>query len=322
MHLADRCFPALSTEPRFVEALLIPFYEHGVPIGTVWIVSHTDDRKFDKEDERIVSELGKFASAGWQLLRSSDLLEARVRERTAELMHANAALEAELRERRAAEEQIKRLLMQMVTIQEDERRRIARDIHDQLGQQMTALRMQIEALRLRANAQPALADPIGMASQLSEELDQSIDFLTWQLRPADLDRLGFADALANLVSSWSQRFRIGVDCDAVATAGLQLALDVETNLYRVAQEALHNIHKHAGASRVKVGFGHRDGAAVLVIEDDGRGFDPAGVTRGVRNRSLGLVSMRERAALAGGELQIESTAGRGTTVRVRVPVPS
>jgi signal transduction histidine kinase len=79
MYLADRCFPALLAEPRFVEALLIPFHENGKPIGTVWVVSHTDDRKFDQEDERIVRELSQFASAGWQLLRASEALAERNR---------------------------------------------------------------------------------------------------------------------------------------------------------------------------------------------------------------------------------------------------
>jgi signal transduction histidine kinase len=76
MHLADRCFPALAADPRFVEALLIPFHDHGTPIGTVWIVSHTFGRKFDKEDERIVRELSEFASAGWQLWKSSEAVSA------------------------------------------------------------------------------------------------------------------------------------------------------------------------------------------------------------------------------------------------------
>ena len=77
MHLADRCFPALLAEPRFVEALLIPFHVNGKPIGTVWVVSHTADRKFDQEDERIVRELSQFASAGWQLLQMSEALSER-----------------------------------------------------------------------------------------------------------------------------------------------------------------------------------------------------------------------------------------------------
>ena len=81
MHLADRCFPALLAEPRFVEALLIPFHVNGKPVGTVWIVSHTEDRKFDQEDERLVRELSLFASAGWQLLQTSEALDGTQRQK-------------------------------------------------------------------------------------------------------------------------------------------------------------------------------------------------------------------------------------------------
>ena len=123
-----------------------------------------------KRAERVVREREE------QLREAHDELESRVRERTEELALSNTALEAELRERRAAEEQIKVLFKQLVSIQEDERRRIARDIHDQLGQQMTALRLQLEALLSRTGeTPPALAGGVGKAQQLAQELDQSID---------------------------------------------------------------------------------------------------------------------------------------------------
>ena len=254
-----------------------------------------------------------------RLRRAHDELEARVTERTAELARSNAALGAELIERRAAEQQINALLRQLVTIQEEERRRIARDIHDHLGQQMTALRMNLETLQLRAFPQPALAGPIGTAWKLAAALDQSIDFLAWQLRPAVLDDFGLADALGHFVSGWSQRFAVAADYDAPIVAGPRLPSIVENNLYRVAQEALHNIYKHAGASRVRVRFEQGAGEVLLVIEDDGRGFDLADVPRHASAGGLGLVSMRERAALVGGALEIESAVGRGTIVRVRIP---
>ena len=254
-----------------------------------------------------------------QLRRAHDELETRVQKRTAELAHANAALEDELRERRAAEQQITALLVQLVTLQEEERRRFARDVHDQLGQQMTALRMNLETLQMRAIPQPALAGPIGTAWKLAAALDQSIDFLTWQLRPPVLEHLGLADALGHFVTGWSHRFDVAADYDAPIVAGPRLPPGVETNLYRLTQEALHNVFKHAGANRVSVRFEQSDGGALLVIADDGRGFDLAAVPRDGATRCLGLVSMRERAAIVGGALEIETAIGRGTVVRVRVP---
>ena len=304
---------------RLVAALMV-----NQPTPRVWtaleisLVQETAERTW-AEVARARSEAALRKSEE-QLRRAHDELESRVRQRTAELADANAALEAELRERRAAEDQIKALFAQLVTAQEEERRRISRDIHDQLGQQMTALRLHLEALHLGSEDQPALSEPVSRAGMLAEELDQSIDFLTWQLRPAALDHLGLSDALAHLVSTWSERFRIEADyaSDGVTTA--RLRTDIETNLYRLAQEALHNIYKHAGASRVAVSFEQRAESVRLTIADDGRGFGVADAQR-TANGGLGLINMRERAALAGGALQIESRVGAGTTICVSVVLP-
>jgi len=218
---------------------------------------------------------------------------------------------------RASADELRRGLM---TIQEDERRRIARDIHDQLGQQMTALRLNLESLRLRIGAYPALSEQVVRARQLTEELDRSIDFLTWELRPAVLDHVGLSAALAELVSGWSQRYQIAADYQALGAAGLRFAPEVETNVYRLTQEALHNVYKHAAARRVHVSLAQCDGCGVLEIRDDGRGFDLTAQAPPARRRGWGMISMRERSALAGGEFEVRSAAGLGTTVRVQVPL--
>ncbi|MCA1614499.1 MAG: PAS domain-containing protein, partial [Acidobacteria bacterium] len=173
------------------------------------------------------------------LRRAHEEMEGRVRERTSELAEANVSLKAEVRERRGAEERVKSLLRQLVTVQEEERRRIARDIHDQMGQQMTALRMSLESLRANYNGQTELAEQCARASSLAEELDQSVGFLTWELRPAALDHLGLSAALANLVSGWSERYRLPAEYHASGVDDLGLSPDAEINLYRLAQEALH-----------------------------------------------------------------------------------
>lgn len=306
---------------RFVAALMV----HQASPRTwtpleVSLVQDTAERTW-AEVARARSEAALRDSEEKLRLAHADL-DARVRQRTAELARSNAALEKELGERRAAEAQIQALVKQLLTIQEEERRRIARDIHDQLGQQMTALRLQLEALLSRTGeAQPALAGGVGKAQQLAQELDQSIDFLTWELTPTILDQLGLVNALGHLVNTWSLRFQITAEYQAPEPAAVQWPPEIETNLYRLAQEALHNIYKHAGAKRVTVVLEQRDGHARLVIEDDGRGFEPAEVRRDAAAGGLGLVTMRERAALTGGELQIESATGRGTAVHVRVPLP-
>jgi signal transduction histidine kinase len=127
-------------------------------------------------------------------------------------------------------------------------------------------------------------------------------------------------ALENLVSGWSERFGIAADFHGPKAHTLALSLDVATNLYGLVQEALHNIVKHAGARHVAVLLQARDHEALVIVEDDGRGFDEAQVSERSKNQGLGLVSMRERANLCGGTLDIDAGPGRGTTIFVRIPL--
>ena len=232
------------------------------------------------------------------LQRAHDSLEHRVRERTSEV-HA--------------------LFQRLVAAQEEERRRIARDIHDQVGQQITALRMNIEALRGTVAGDAASLKHAERTERLAEELDQTIDFLTWELTPAALDQLGLPAALVHLITGWSERFGIEAEYDTSGVDGVRFVPELESNLYRLAQEALHNVYKHAHATHVSVVLEKCDNRLVLVVEDDGVGFSVIG-HRGLEAGSMGLVSMRERATLVGGELTIDSTPGQGTTLIVRVPL--
>ena len=216
-----------------------------------------------------------------------------------------------------AEAEINTLFARLVTIQEDERRRIARDIHDQAGQQVTALRMSLESLASQSIGDPTLLAYTARAQRLAEELDETVDFLVWELRPVALERLGLAPALDNLVRRWSVRCRIAATFESAGTEELRFSKTVETNIYRLAQEALHNVFKHARAERVSVFFGRLGNHALVIVEDDGSGFTPSAA---VTSSGLGLEGMRERAALIGGELRIESAPGQGTSVLVRLPL--
>ena len=245
-----------------------------------------------------------------QLRSLNEQLEERVRDR----MHD---LQAEVQERRTGEERIKNLLRQLVSAQEQERRRIARELHDTFGQQLAALHMSIEVLRAKAGGDPTVHENIERMREVFDRLNSSVDFLAWELRPPSLDLLGLDAALESYVKEWSQQFGIEAGYEGIAVSGLRLAAEAETNLYRIFQEVLQNIHKHAGADRVNVVFERRDGQAVLIVEDNGKGYDSEDQNDG---RGMGLINMRERAALIGGNIEIESQSGEGTTVFVRVPV--
>lgn len=210
----------------------------------------------------------------------------------------------------------KDMLAQLVTTQEDERRRIAREIHDHVGQQLTVLRLKLDAVRKMCDDK-AICDEIDTVREITERLDSEVDFLAWELRPASLDDLGLRVALENFVREWSRHTGIKSEFHASGLARTRLAFETETNLYRIAQEALNNIYKHARATDVSVLLEKRKDTVSLIIEDDGVGFNPKDKRN--RTKGIGLIGMSERAKISGGSLEIESAKGSGTTVFARVP---
>jgi PAS domain S-box-containing protein len=294
------------------------------PDGTrTWWLNH----KFCYEDadgRRFVGGLGVDITArrnAETLLRQAhEELEARVRERTAELAQTNAALELEIVERERAERARRELLARLVFAQEDERRRIAREMHDQLGEQLTALGLHIRSLQSAVAHVPDLRERAEQLEQLSQQLDCSVDELVWALRPTALDDLGLRAALGNYLHDWSTRVGLSAELHSAGLAEDRLDPDIETTLYRIAQEALNNIAKHARAKHVAVLLERRPDHISLVIEDDGTGFQ-AVAEEGAR-RGFGLLGMQERAALVGADLDIESEIGGGTSIIVRIATPT
>jgi two-component system CheB/CheR fusion protein len=236
-------------------------------------------------------------------------LERRVRARTAEL-------EDEIKSHASAKETVTNLLHRVVNAQEDERRRIARDLHDHLGQQLTALRLALERHQLKGD-EAARAD-LDEALGLTRQIGKDVDFLAWELRPAALDELGLAAALPHFVNEWSLHVGVPAEFHLHGFEGGQLPPTTEIAFYRIAQEALNNVAKHAHASRVDVLLAGDSGYVVLVVEDDGVGFDFTDAGRD--GRGLGLAGMQERASLVGASVQIESTPGKGTSVFLRCGV--
>jgi PAS domain S-box-containing protein len=223
-----------------------------------------------------------------------------------------------LRKQMEAERTRMELLSRLVIAQEDERRRIAREMHDQFGEQLTALGRGIQTLREACADQTVLQGQVEALGAIAQQLDRDVDHLVWELRPMALDDLGLRAALANYIQNWSKRSGISAE---LHTTGLwllddRLASDMETALYRIAQEALTNVARHSRARSVDVILERRADAVQLIVEDDGVGFDPA--PAGQASEGFGLTGMQERAALVGATLQMESSAGKGTTVLVRM----
>ena len=248
-------------------------------------------------------------------------LERRIEQRTRELALANQSLKRELLERQQAETRIRNLVHGMTVAQEEERRRIARDVHDHLGQQVTALRLRLELLE---TDQPGTADwqtDVRTAQETLARLDRDLVSFTRALRPLMLDEFGLARALESFAEEWSRHSGIAVAFQTIDFEPFRFDPEVEIHLFRVAQEALNNIHKHAHATRVGLTLHRRGDTVVLTIEDDGVGFDLARVDRERPNATMGIRSIRERVELIRGTVEIETAEGQGTTVIVSVPLP-
>ena len=195
--------------------------------------------------------------------------------------------------------------------QEEERRRLARDLHDEVNQALTAILLRLEALS--HSAPPELTEELGEVKKLVNQAMAELLQLARQLRPSALDDHGLLPALATHVRRFAAQTGIEADLNTRGEAA-DLAPDQEIAVYRVAQEALANVARHAEASRVQIDLDTSGSALELRVRDDGRGFNEHG-----RRHGLGLDGMAERARLVGGELEIDSVPGAGTELVMRVP---
>lgn len=220
-------------------------------------------------------------------------------------------------ELRASSEQLRNLAAHLLTVREEERARISREVHDELGQSLTAVKMDLAWLagRLpRRNGQ--MLERIGSTRQLADSMIQSIRRISTELRPGVLD-LGLAAAVEWQVQEFQARS--GIQCKVRLLTQEVFAPDVSTALFRILQETLTNVARHAKATRVEVVQQKQRNRVVLLIRDNGRGFDQADPSL---SKSLGLLGMRERAAILGGQVNISSAPGKGTTVTAWIPLPS
>lgn len=267
------------------------------------------------------ADLGRRNAEG-ALRRAYDELEVRVKDRTAELSKVNEALKLEVAAHKNAEVERLQLLKRLVTAQEEERRRLSHELHDHMGQHLSALMLHLKTIETALSSQSSVRDSLHQVEEIVSKLMLEIHNLAWELRPAALDDLGLQTALTNYVEKWSERGGVAVDFHCGDINKRRLPPEIETTIYRIVQEGLNNILKHAQARRVSLILERRRDQVVAIVEDDGRGFNIDAVSREPgKERGLGLLGMKERAALVGGTLSIESRVGGGTTIVARFPVP-
>ena len=285
--------PDITTDPRFrgwwppahplMRSLLgVPIVFRGDVIGAFYLTDKVDGAAFTPADEELVGVLAAHAAV---------LMEhARLYEQSRELSVL------------------------------DERNRLARELHDAMTQTLFSLRLTVETAASLVGSDPArAAAELDTARSLIDATFAELRVLIFELRPPSLGTDGLVGALRKHLAVVGRAH--GLRVDVVATGAVDSAGSVgpegERELFRIAQEAVSNAVRHAGAASVEVTVGVGPQTVSVTVTDDGRGFDPA--ARGVRSRRLGLTSMRERAEALGGDLSVRSAPGAGTTVRVEVP---
>ncbi len=269
-------------------------------------------------------------------------LNERLHRRTRELAATNRQLKREVLRRQAVEkalkkseqhyslllkqsqrmqEQLRRLSRQILSAQEEERRRISRDLHDEVAQVLTGVNLHLATLKKEATADTQdLTRKIARTQRLVEKSLSIVHQFAGQLRPAALDDLGLIPALHSYVKDFARRTGLALHFTSFARGRMeQLDNARRTVLYRVAQEALINVAKHADASLVSVSVRKLRGVICMEVKDNGKSFQVQGALPAGKKKGLGLLGMRERVEMVGGRFAVESSPGRGTTIRAEIP---
>ena len=220
----------------------------------------------------------------------------------------------------AGEQHFRQLARSVWRVQEDERRRLARELHDGIGQNLTALRHRLESLAAAANFPPNLGPGLGTAIELCSTALEETRSLSRLLRPQILDDLGLEPALQWLLRSVAESSAVSIEVE-IQIQGIAIDGELATLVFRLVQEGLNNMSKHAAAHNAVVRLTRRGPNLQLLIVDDGNGCDAtAALQRASSGQSTGLASMRERVLLFGGQFQFRSNVGEGTQLRVTLPL--
>lgn len=237
------------------------------------------------------------------------------------LIDAVADLLSQIVEARRIKAQVRRLSRELIKAQESERQRIARELHDKTAQDLSLLKIELEALDARHGPLPVGArDHVNHLLGQTSSIISEIRNISYALLPPDLEHLGLASAAFRLCEEFTARHGVEIEFSADGMHSLKLGFETQINLYRIIQEALTNIRKHSGAKRARVLLVASHPSIILRIEDAGAGFDSGAEFSGESGaKRMGLLSMRERARLIGGRLDIRSWPGKGTRIVLEAP---
>lgn len=256
------------------------------------------------------------------LRKARDELELRVKEDTAELTRTNELLHQEIIDRKRAGDQIRRLTHQLMMAQESERQRISRELHDVLGQELSALKIGLDTFfDNQPEAPPETRQRLSEFSKILKGAITTVRDLSHTLRSAGLDKRGLVSTVRLYCEEFSRRKRLKVDFFATGIDESRLDFNTKINLYRMIQEGLNNVKKHADANHVTIRLVESFPNIILGIEDDGKGFEVQnGLVSGLDEKRMGLGSMKERVALLGGKMRIESRAMQGTKILIEIRI--
>lgn len=302
-----------------VEALVVPLIGAG-PAGALWIFSHQEGIAFDSEDVRILTDLADFTSSA---LRVIQLLDA---ERSGRLHAANeiarqaAELKAQVAERKLAEEGLMELTGRLLQLRDEEQRRVARELHDSVGQLLVAMSMNHGTALAEKHLSPIAARAISENTALLAQVSEEIRTISHLLHPPLLDQVGLAPGVREYLEGFAARSRMKVQFEITEDFG-RLPRELETALFRIVQEGLTNVHRHSDSRTVTIRIVRSSRQVSLAIADRGTGI-PRQKVREIeagRASGVGLRGMRERARQLGGSFRIRSSR-KGTVVVIRLPL--
>jgi len=321
-------------------ALDVPIIHRGEVIGNLLVGNKATD--YDERDQELLETIAnhiapvlqarlekekmenKRKKAEQALKNAHNELELRVKERTAELRKINEQLKHEIIERELTEEELKNsreqlrdLSTHLQTVREEERRHIAREIHDELGKAMTVLKMDLSWLENKLpKGKKSLFEKTNSMSELINETIQTLQRISAKLRPSLLDDLGLTAAIEWQIEEFKKL--TGIKCKVnLSLEDIILKQDLATAIFRIFQETLTNIARHANATKVKVSLQKKDGNLELEIKDNGKGITEKQISD---PKSFGLIGIRERIYHWRGEIKITGTKDKGTTVSVNIPL--